>query len=178
MQSVLHQFDRHLTVVIQGWPAWLHGYMNWVTWIGQPVITLLIVIAIGVYAALHGMTRLGWAAVVAGVTFGINSLLKLLIQRARPDTEYVRTTLLDTYSFPSGHAASSVVIFGLVALIAWHALPLLWAIVAVMALVVLIVSIGLSRVYLGAHYPSDVLIGWIVGSIGLAVIIWWVRPFA
>lgn len=86
--------------------------------------------------------------------------------------------VLETYSFPSGHAASSVVIFGLIALIAWHLLPQPYASIAVGLLVALIVLIGISRVYLGAHYATDVLVGWLVGAVGLAIIIWIVRPFA
>lgn len=141
----------------------LLGYtlMYAVSFIGQPLITIAMVIIIGIVAGVAARYRLLAACIVTLGTYGVNSGLKELFHRTRPNTEYARSMVLETYSFPSGHAASSVVIFGLIALIAWHLLPQPHASIAVGLLVALIVLIGISRVYLGAHYATDVLVGWL-----------------
>ena len=150
--------------------------MHTLSFIGRPVFTITVVIAIGLVALWQQNARLVVASVVAGGTFGINSLLKLWVQRPRPDSYLSEDVLLPTFSFPSGHAASTVAIFGLVACILYHVLPQPWGLVAAIILAVIIIGIGVSRVYIGAHYPSDVLAGWMVGLIGLVIIIWVVRP--
>ena len=69
------------------------------------------------------------------------------------------------YSFPSGHSALSTVAYGILALLVIHSdLPRSLKRAIVAALVVLILLVGLSRVYLGVHYPSDVLGGWLSGT--------------
>ncbi|MGB4761903.1 MAG: phosphatase PAP2 family protein [Candidatus Saccharimonas sp.] len=177
MRTFLASFDATIGNWIHTLPAWLHGLMYSVSFIGQPLITIPIVVAIGILATTAQQYRLLIASIVALGTYGVNSILKELFHRARPDTGYAEQMILETYSFPSGHAASSVVIFGLIALIAWYSLPQPYALIAAILLVVLILLIGLSRVYLGAHYPTDVVIGWCVGLVGLAIIVWIVRPF-
>lgn len=178
MRTILASFDATVGQWVHTLPTWLHGLMYTVSFIGQPLITISIVLMIGLLSTAAQQYRLLIASIVALGTYGVNSILKELFHRARPNTEYVQGMILETYSFPSGHAASSVVIFGLVAVIAWHMLPQPYAALAVGLLVALILLIGVSRIYLGAHYASDVLIGWIIGFVGLAIIIWIVRPFA
>lgn len=178
MRSYLAAFDTIVGQWIHSLPTWIHGLMYTVSFIGQPLITISIVAMIGLLSTAAQHYRLLVASIVALGTYGVNSILKEVFHRARPDTEYARGILLETYSFPSGHATSSVVIFGLAALIAWHLLPQPYATIAVTLLIVLIILIGISRVYLGAHYASDVLVGWGIGFVGLAIIVWIVRPFA
>lgn len=177
MRAFIQQFDATVISFIQSWPQWLHGIMYAFSFIGQPIFTIAILVCIGIYGVMEQHTRLLLASLVAGATFGTNSILKLLFQRARPDG-YEGSTLIETFSFPSGHAASAVVIFGLVAYLAWHILPHPWSYVVVVLLTVLIIGIGVSRVYLGAHFPSDVLAGWLVGAIGLAIIVWIIKPLS
>jgi undecaprenyl-diphosphatase len=123
------------------------------------VLTLLVGVLIGPW--LHG--------VIGAVTIGLASLgnqtLKTIIARARPD-------LLDPiveergFSFPSGHSALGMVAWGILGVLVMRSrLPLgvRRGIVAVLALVILLV--GLSRVWLGVHYPTDVLAGWTAGAV-------------
>ena len=78
------------------------------------------------------------------------------------------------YSFPSGHSITSAVTFGLLALVIWRGgLSLRARRVSVVLLVVLIAMVGLSRIALGVHYPSDVLASWLAATaivIGVAVL--------
>ena len=127
-------------------------------------------VALGLVARRHWH---GAAALVLSVlaTQAACAVLKPLIERDRPPAG---DALVDAggYSFPSAHSASSVAVYGILALIAAHELrgrggrP--WVIAAGL---LVCAGVGLSRVYLGAHYPSDVLAGWIVGAI-IAVASW------
>ncbi len=108
------------------------------------------------------------AAELGGVL--ISNLLKFGFDRPRPDIEHA--TRVFTASFPSGHATLSAVTFlTLGALLtrvnSGHAAKLYF----LMSAVFLTIIVGLSRVYLGVHYPSDVLAGWCVGS-AWAVLCW------
>lgn len=134
--------------------------------------------------AMHAVTHLGDAAVTIGVTLGlllatapalrnagmraafalvashaVVQLLKRTVTRARPRMPEGFAALVqppDRFSFPSGHAASSLA----VALAAVLAPP------ASAALVALALVVGLSRCYLGVHYPGDVIAGWMLAVLG------------
>lgn len=176
MKQLVHQFDHTLTGYIASLPSWLHTPFLIVTFIGQPIITMGIGLVIAGIAFGRNNQRLLIASVVALSTMGINTIMKYAFERDRPLTEYVANMVVKSYSFPSGHAAGSTVMFGLLAYLAFQALPQPWGGVTAALLVLLILSIGISRVYLGAHFPSDVVIGWLVGLVGLAIIIFIVRP--
>ncbi len=93
-------------------------------------------------------------------------LLKLLFHRERPLTPLLRAA--KGFSFPSGHALMSVTFYGLLILIAWQNIKQTWLRWAVsIILFLLILTIGLSRIYLRVHYASDVLAGFCVGIVWL-----------
>lgn len=120
-------------------------------------------------ALLYGFRHRREAALllfgVAGAAL-INLLLKALYQRARPDL-WVDLVTETSYSFPSGHAmASGALAFSLMVVFwmsRWR-----WYVVALGGIYMLI--IGLSRMYLGVHYPSDVLAGWAVSLVWVLVV--------
>jgi undecaprenyl-diphosphatase len=123
------------------------------------VLTLLVGILIGPW--LHGVA----GAVTIGLASLANQTLKAIIARARPD-------LLDPiveergFSFPSGHSALGMAAWGILGVLVMRSrLPLAVrrAIVALLAVVIFL--IGLSRVWLGVHYPTDVLAGWTAGAV-------------
>ena len=101
----------------------------------------------------------------------LNVLLKNIFQRARPSFEHPLLTL-STYSFPSGHAAGATLFYGVLAaylccrLASWR-----WRVVVVALAALLVALVGLSRIYLGVHYLSDVLAaiasssGWLAVSL-------------
>jgi membrane-associated phospholipid phosphatase len=95
------------------------------------------------------------------IAVGLNTILKLVFARARP-TLFEVITRPDTYSFPSGHAMSAVTIYGAIAAVIIALRPSSKPLVAVVAMIV-ILGIGTSRVYLGAHWPMDVIAGWTAG---------------
>lgn len=95
----------------------------------------------------------------------LNNVIKIILQVPRPNISPIYAA--DSYSFPSGHAMNSFIFYALLSYFMFHftrrkKLSILFSIAA-MSLVILI---GLSRVYLGVHYPSDIIAGFIGGF-------WW-----
>ena len=176
MRNYLARFDTSITQFIQSWPQWLELPMVAVTFLGQPFFTVGIAFAIAAYGFYKTNERLVLAGSVAAITFGVCSIIKIFLKRDRPATEYVNNMFFDTFSFPSGHATGAMVSYGLLAYLAWTYLPAPWNIIGPIVLSVLIALIGISRVFLGAHYPSDVIGGWLLGALGLFIIIYYIKP--
>ncbi len=118
---------------------------------------------IGDRSALLGLVG-AYAATQAIVT-----LVKVIVERARPDSAEALAQA-GGYAFPSGHSATAVVTYGALALIAARHLGPGARNAAIAAAVALAVLVGITRVYLGVHYPSDVLAGWLLGGLVLAVV--------
>jgi len=145
-------------------PPWLTGAMRDLTSLGSAPVLVLFVLAVGgsllVRRQLHALVLL----LVA--TFGgalLNGLLKDVFERERPHLA-MRLTEVNSTSFPSGHAMDSAVIYlTLAALLARLVEPLALKLYFLGLAVLLTFVVGLSRVYLGVHYPSDVLAGWAAG---------------
>jgi membrane-associated phospholipid phosphatase len=154
--------------------AWLHGHSVAALISAFKVVTLagnvavLCVVTVAGAAFLVRRRAFNEALLVCAVGFGVEALnagLKLAFHRPRPRLAYVH---LDTYSFPSGHAAGAAAIYGvLIFLIARRGRPRLWAACSLVFLVIGSV-IGFSRLYLEAHYLSDVLAGFSVGVLWLS----------
>jgi undecaprenyl-diphosphatase len=99
--------------------------------------------------------------------WGLNQLLKDLFQRDRPTG--MRLIEENSFSFPSGHAMVSILFYGLIGYLLWVNVRKIWkaAWLIPVVTIVVVVCIGLSRIYLGVHYPSDVLAGFAAGGAGL-----------
>ncbi|WP_118137980.1 bifunctional DedA family/phosphatase PAP2 family protein [Oceanicella sp. SM1341] len=146
-------------------PEWLRA-AGWLTQAGYvPVASLVAVGAVlGFLATGRRAAALGLA--LAGIGNAVSvTLLKLVFGRARPELSYFLET---SHSFPSGHAAISVGLYGTLALMLWRE-RLVGPTTALVAGVGLAAVLGLTRIYLVAHYLSDVLNGWVIGSIWLVI---------
>lgn len=98
-------------------------------------------------------------------------LLKFLFHRARPFDPLLQQ--VKGFSFPSGHALMSVTFYGLIILIIWMDVRNIWLRWTLsLLLVLLIFTIGLSRIYLRVHYASDVVAGFCVGLVWLLLSLW------
>ncbi len=101
----------------------------------------------------------------------INKIIKNLVRRERPDQIY-HLIKQGGYSFPSGHSITSMFVFGmLIYLVRVNVQNRKAANVLTVIIAVPMVCIGLSRIYLGVHYPSDVLAGWALGIAVMMVVI-------
>ena len=129
-------------------------------------VVVLAVLA-AVIAALAPGKAPGWCVAVNLVcVVALNTLLKYLVQRPRPDG--FRLISESGYSFPSGHSMVAMAFFGLLIWMVWRyhrrdAMRVVWC--ACFGLV--IVMVGVSRIYLGVHYASDVLAGFCVSLVWL-----------
>jgi membrane-associated phospholipid phosphatase len=142
----------------------LTSFMVEVTPLGTGQVVLAIV---GVAAAFLWHTehkhsaRLLLAATAGNIL--LNGVLKLFFHRPRPEV-FVWQTHAASSSFPSGHAMSATVVYGTVAYLLARLQKHLWArVLTLTSAVVMILLICLTRLYLGVHYPSDVLAGIVVG---------------
>ncbi len=142
------------------------------SWWGVSLVAVLVVaVATLVESWRDGLAG---ALTIALASIG-NSLLKAWFQRARPDA-LDAIVVEHGYSFPSGHSALGMVAYGVLAVILWRStLPRAWRIGLVVASCLLIFSVGLSRVWLGVHYPTDVLAGWAAGLAVVMVYAWLTR---
>ncbi|MER8386634.1 phosphatase PAP2 family protein [Mesorhizobium sp. M0166] len=145
-------------------PAWLEGAMRDITSLGSASVLVLITAAMIVYLLLirrPGAALLMFVAVAGGQL--LSSVLKFDIDRPRPD---LVSHLADvaSLSFPSGHAMLSAVTYLTLGSMAARFLPGRTTKIYVLGLAVLTtVVVGISRIYLGVHWPSDVLAGWCAG---------------
>lgn len=145
-------------------PSWLVEAVRDATALGSFTVLGLIVIGVVLHLWLTGAFRTGLlvAASVIGGTI-LSTGLKALFDRPRPDL----TGAVDVFtaSFPSGHATVSAVVFLTIGvLLAERAVTWPARVFYVGSAVFLTLLIGTSRVYLGVHYPTDVLAGWSIGA--------------
>lgn len=143
-----------------GW----HGFFHAVAQVSQPSLMTLILVGISGWFAIRREYRTAiWVALVAALAQPGYLLIKQVIQRPRPTGVEDQ---LPTWSFPSGHATSIVAITGVLIVLCHQRVrrrrlraTLIGGLAAVAVLV------GLDRVFLGAHYPSDVAAGWLLGAL-------------
>ena len=152
-------------------PPWVEEMIRDVTALGSYAFVIIVVTAAIGYLLLvrkYGLALLLLAAEAGGMLF--STLLKELFDRPRPDLDHAARVF--TASFPSGHATLSAVTFlTLGALLTRANAERKSKLYFMGTAVVLTVLVGLSRLYLGVHYPSDILAGWCIGS-AWAVLCW------
>lgn len=153
-------------------PGWLEEFFRDITALGGMGILALLTLSVAGYLLLSGKRRAMWlmlGAVISG--FVVSTLLKQGFDRPRPEL-VPHGAMVYTASFPSGHSMLSAVTYLTLAALLVRVEPnrALKAYYLVLA-VLLTLAIGISRVYLGVHWPSDVLAGWTVGA-SWALLFW------
>jgi len=140
--------------------------LRWITELGSTravtlvaLITLLVGMVIGPWR--HGLI----GALTTGLASVINQAVKAFVARERP--ALLEPIVVEHgFSFPSGHAALGMVAYGVLGVLIMRSrLPLAVRRGIVVMLGVLIVLIGVSRIWLGVHYPTDVIAGWTAGAV-------------
>jgi membrane-associated phospholipid phosphatase len=153
---------------------WLHQFANpqldrimlFFTALGDPptVVTIFLIASVWLLLKRRYSDVIRFAIVCAGGVF-INQGMKLFFAKPRPEL-WPRLITDPTFSFPSGHAVGSMVVYGFVAYILAKELQqyklYIYAIASIF-----IVAIGLSRLYLGVHYPTDIIAGYGIGFLWL-----------
>ncbi|MDQ3284510.1 MAG: phosphatase PAP2 family protein [Actinomycetota bacterium] len=151
-------------------PGWLDVPMRFVTALGYYWVVLPL-LAVAAYAFYRKGRRISAALLVISTvgSMALTTTLKTVLQRVRPelfDSGYTASF----YSFPSGHATVAVGFYGTLTLLAAWRLRRLrrWAVV--LGGLVLVLLIGFSRLYLGVHYPTDVLAGFLAAPVWISTI--------
>jgi undecaprenyl-diphosphatase len=166
-------FDEHILLLFRTpsdhsvpiGPAWLKEAMRDVTALGSTSVLVVIVGAVVGFLAVSGL-RHAAAMVLASVLLGVLLSNSLKWGFARPRPELVpRDIVVYTASFPSGHTTLSAVVYltlGALLCRTQSAIAVKAYVLAVAAFLTAIV--GISRVYLGVHWPTDVIAGWLIGG--------------
>jgi membrane-associated phospholipid phosphatase len=163
--------------------AWVHArtssggvrFFSLLTHLGSATVTWAIA-ALGVlWLRRRPVLLTAWAAAFIGAHI-LSRVLKRVVQRTRPPDEISHVDH-ESFSFPSGHSLKAVVCYVMLAYVIAHLLELSKTrrIAVYVAAAAVIAAVGWSRVYLGAHYPSDVLGGFAVGLAWLAICLTGVR---
>jgi membrane-associated phospholipid phosphatase len=142
------------------------------SWIGSPATLVPIITLSAIILWLAGWKRDASLLILGiGGSGALDIALKLYFRRVRPEVPWAFVTE-HSFSFPSGHSVAAVVLYGTLTYLIWNHLHHLWQRAAViLAALLLIAGIGASRIYLGVHYPSDVLAGYAVGLLWLLPVI-------
>jgi membrane protein DedA with SNARE-associated domain/membrane-associated phospholipid phosphatase len=170
-------FDRSVALFVHGLASPpLTAVMAGLTIIGSGGIIAAVVVVPSVALWWRGARRSAVALCTSGGASAlVDFVLKLSFHRARPTFPW--SPVLRSYSFPSGHATTSAAVYGVLAYLLAHRFPR-WRLPIAVLSCGLIVGIGLSRVYLGAHWPTDVLAGFTVGGLtAFAVVYWFDRDY-
>jgi membrane-associated phospholipid phosphatase len=160
--------------------SWMVGHRNqgWTT-LARVLSTLgsqtvLLPLTAAVALALLARRRFELAALLIAAWGGallLYNLTKYFVHRPRPPSHIWLTDVGKTTSFPSGHATQSLATLVALALVgtAWISKPR-WP--ALLLPIVLAAGVGWSRVYLGVHWTSDVLAGWLIGAAWITIVLW------
>ena len=146
-------------------PAWVEGIMRDFTALGGvAVLTTFTALAVG-FLFLAGKRRTAWTVIVSVLGgIALSNLLKWGFDRPRPDL-VPHATIVYSQSFPSGHAMLSAIVYlTLGALMTRTEADVRVKIYLLTAACLLTLIVGINRVYLGVHWPTDVLAGWAVGA--------------
>ena len=145
-------------------PAWIEGSLLDLTSIGGPTVLGMVVLFVAGFLVLQTRYRTAVVVLITTATGDVlNTVMKNLFNRPRP-TIVPHLRVVYSTSFPSGHAMESAIVYLTLAAILMRASESRLTKMYILGIAVLMTAlVGVSRVYLGVHYPTDVLGGWIVG---------------
>lgn len=169
ISPAVREFDTVVTQAIHGPTSpWLTNVALAATWLGSPTVLIVVALLTTLVAFLLRRWQAGVGAILSVTGAALLTLvLKLGFHRERPTVSWAILKEAD-FSFPSGHAAISLAVYGMVGFLLWHTLRHGWLRMVMLTLVVALIGlIGLSRIYLGVHYPSDIVAGYLTGSVWL-----------
>jgi undecaprenyl-diphosphatase len=172
-EGELHTLDRAILLALRNpadpsdplGPRWFEEFMRDLTGLGSVGVLSLVLLAVVSFLLLAGLRRTAVSVLAACLSgAALSSLLKHFFARPRPDLVPHGAYVL-TPSCPSGHALLSALVYlSVAALVARQLQRRRLRLHAMAVAVLLTLLIGISRVYLGVHWPSDVLAGWAVGA--------------
>jgi undecaprenyl-diphosphatase len=172
--DLLKAFDEAVYKFLTGFMSeGLTGFMKLMTFIGSGWSITTLAVAIPFFVFILKKKKYYRTALLIPLNIAVgsllNELLKQLFHRARPDI--LRLVKVTGYSFPSGHSMNSMIFYGFLIYLILCFVRSRFKYPAAVVIGFLILLIGASRVYLGVHYASDVIAGFITGAAWLAFFI-------
>lgn len=162
MRRGISQFDHTVTAWLYDRPKQLRYVFDWITLLGHPVVVSFIAVLVCFAAFGFDQQDIATAYIAGLIALAVGSALKFVLRRPRPRTPYALNMKQQTFSFPSGHSYGAGIVYGLMSVLAIELFVAPWGALLTLCLIPLIFLIGLSRIFLGAHYFLDVIGGWLL----------------
>ena len=160
-------YDEQISTQVTSWRSpWLTEYFTVVTHVGDALgyVVVFVLCTLIFYLVFKDLKYVIQISTVLILALSSNLILKQIINRARPTAEHL--VEVKTLSYPSGHAMMSMAFYGfLIYLVHYFKLSKTATWLLTILLTILILSIGMSRIYLGVHFPTDIAGGFIAGFI-------------
>ena len=160
-------YDEQISAEVTSWRSpWLTEYFTFVTHVGDALgyVVVFVLCTLIFYLVFKNWKYVIQISTVLILALSSNLILKQIINRARPTAEHL--VEVKTLSYPSGHAMMSMAFYGfLIYLVHYFKLSRAATWLLTILLTILILSIGISRIYLGVHFPTDIAGGFIAGFI-------------
>lgn len=163
MREKITRMDSAISTLVQGWrtPA-LDKAMIAITSLGDGIVVTAVLVAAVIWLVVRHERKLAVGLVLTMAMAALSvPVLKSVLLIPRPIDLYAGA---DAFSFPSGHATSAAALYCSIAWLATHNAALRWKIAGFALAAVLIGAIAASRIYLAAHWPSDVMAGLMLGT--------------
>ncbi|WP_035346912.1 phosphatase PAP2 family protein [Halalkalibacter hemicellulosilyticus] len=174
VQGITASFDKRIMSSIRSaeHPIVTKGMVG-LSFIGNtwPVVIISLLLLLVIYKLYRKRDEVILFMVVSLGSIGLNLLLKYIFKRERPSIDPL---IIETgYSYPSGHSMAALTLYGAITFLIWRHIPTsIGRACLVVVSTVMIIAMGASRVYLGVHYPSDVVGAYLVSGTWLFVTIW------
>src|SRR5215467_4606614 len=174
-EEVMEDNTRRFDTAVRGW---VHQYSSpamtsaakIASWLGEYGVTIAFVIALALFLVLRWRRAAAWLTITLAGALVLDLSLKYAFHRQRPTPFF--GPLPHTYSFPSGHALFSFCFYGVLAgLIADRVKSRAAEACVWVGAALLVAAIGLSRIYLGVHYPTDVIAGYVAAAVWVSSMI-------
>ncbi|MEE6450837.1 phosphatase PAP2 family protein [Gottfriedia acidiceleris] len=175
----IYHFDNTVINFIQGFESpIMTTFMKLITFLGSSVFIILLSISI-LYFLYKVLDHRSELILFIAALIGSNILcifLKLFFHRTRPDLH--RLIEISGFSFPSGHATNAMTVYGILAFILWRNIRTKSGrSLLIFISLIMILLIGISRIYLGVHFPSDVIAGYFTGGFWISIAIWYYQLY-
>ena len=169
--NVVTRFDENFAVTMaSNRTPFENDLAHWGSFIASTEVkigltALVAIVALACWRRWHEAVFLAFTLIFEATVFII---VTFLVSRPRPDVPRLEDSPVDS-SFPSGHVAAATVYGAFVILVFWHTTSRWWRSLAVALFVAVVGAVAWSRVYEGMHYASDVVTGFVLGIVSLAV---------